>query len=261
MMRNFLLLSLLLSLPALALAEIYSWVDDSGNRVYSDQKPASGEHQSLSADRAAVNYYQPSARSSRQPTASNKAAATVLHAEHSTADDDGEQDSAMSEQQCQQDYGLSCERIANWQHYAREACGDDPRCDDASFLARKYQPVPLAQLRRQAQRIAAKRSRDREAIELFIRQRYSDYCEQRKAQLCRKGGAFGNPASCEQQLAQYCEQDGELEDLLARHPELTPLEKQRYLALADKLQAEQQWEELQQLLQQLLEVALTQAAL
>ena len=257
-MLNYLLRFLFLSFTVVTHADIYSWIDEQGNRIYSDQNPAGHSKDQLINSKQPLNVYQPP----RKPTATTRAVATASNDSASSlkAEDKPYNTQKKDEKDCQQTYGLSCDRVNNWQQYARDACGDDPRCDDSDFLARKYKPVPLADIRRLAQRNASRRNNDKEDIELFIRQRYSDYCEQRRQQLCKAGGSFASRSRCEQQLAD-CSQNKSLNDILAQHHYLTPLEKQRYVDLAKQYQDQQRWQKLKQLLQKLAEAALIPAAL
>ena len=253
-------------------SEIYSWTDAEGNRVYSDKNP---EGQAKHEPGSKINYYQPEST----PKKSSKTLSNAKHQKievnssldgntpESDADDVADIDPAnkpvdeLSEQECQSLYGLSCDRVVNWRAYAVETCGDDKRCTDEAFLERKYKPVPTAQLRKLAQRNAARKNRQVASIELFLRQRYTDYCKIREQQLCNQATTEQKQNTCKKIIKDGCEKDTDIEDILAQYHNLTPAEKQALVAKAKLYNNQQRKKDFFGLLDRALETLITRAIL
>lgn len=246
----------LLSLSLLSLtlqAEIYSWVDEQGNRIYSDQKPGS-EHNSTTVNSSgSVNYYQPQTRDKN--TADNKPAEVKetisVQSTQTSARDEAQDDGVMTEEKCQEIYGLSCDRVFNWKTYALEKCGSDDRCEDAGFLERKYKPLAIAELQRRANLAGARRNSQEKKLIKFLRNKYSDQCDNQVKAYCRRKP---NSKACDAVMIQVCEDDRSLEEMLARYDDLTPIQKQRVLALADELEPSIDWQQATRLLGDIVEL-------
>jgi hypothetical protein len=228
-------------------AEIYSWIDDNGTRIYTDQNPDGTQDKQIELDKNSVNYVP--APSTPKPAILPKVTTPNIMAAESKADAMADSDT-MTEDQCQKTYRLSCDDVLNWQQHAMEQCQNDSRCSDPAFLERKYKPVPIADQLALAQRNAARRNRQQEKIELFIRQRYSDYCAVRQQQVCDTKNS-DKEEQCKRQVEQFCSQDGDLDDILAKYDDLTPVQKQRYYQQAKQLQSQQRWQDLEHLLENL----------
>lgn len=138
--------SLLLSIQIQAAVK---WVDDKGQTHFGDRLPKTktGVNQAVEiANTTAINTvkndnlnrkFRPTQRSKAANTDKNQLAAS----------------NRKSETKCQRTYGLSCEQVNNWQQHALYICkknGGTSKCLDAKYLAIKYQPRTLAELRRVA---------------------------------------------------------------------------------------------------------------
>lgn len=260
------------SLPSWS--ETYSWINADGNRVYSDKNPeGEAKHKSEST----INYYQPAPAPQKPPKTLAKTqpkqqeveinSSSVGGTTQSDHDDSDNIDPAskpveeLSEEECQSLYGLSCDRVVNWHAYAVEACGDDKRCADEAFLERKYKPIPTAKLRKLAQRNAARKNRQVANIELFLRQRYTDYCKTREEQLCSKAPTEQKQKTCKKIIEDGCEKDTDIKDILAQYHNLTPAEKQALMAKAKLYNNQQRKKDFFGLLDKALETLITRAIL
>lgn len=134
------------------------WTDVDGNVHYGDTVPREYQHTSeaifVDENNFVTNEHgSPSAR--RQYDSTSVIRERV--AKHSAPE---LVEAQMTEEECQRDYGMSCDKVNNWQADAKAACkksrGGD-RCDDEDFLAAKYKPRTLAQKRLQATRNACRR--------------------------------------------------------------------------------------------------------
>ncbi len=247
------LTALSLSLLCLTLqAQIYSWVDEQGNRIYSDQKPASGQVSTTVQDSGTANYFKPLSTQKKTPSSD----------EQQTQNDgpqpnDGptqgtsEAGGVMTEPFCQEVYQLPCDRIVNWKEYALDKCGSDDRCEDEGFLERKYKPLPIAEILNRANSAGARRNAQERKLMQYLRNKYSDQCEnQIKAYCLRKP----DRRACEITMIQVCEDDRTLEEMLARYNNLSPAQKRRVLALADEMSPTVDWEQAGRILGDIVEL-------
>ena len=206
-------------------ADIYSWKDENGNTVYSDQKTSDKAQPSVQTKQT-VNYY--SAPQKPAPAADNAGGDSLATLE---AVDEGDDTKAkpLTEKQCQQMYQRSCDQVQNWQKYARKACGNDARCDDPNYLDRKYRPRTTEELREVARKAAVRNNNNDDKIEEFLRKKYSNYCENQAAMFCRQQR---NNASCMAQMQSQCEDPRGLDQFLAKYHNLSPQEKKQIIEQA-----------------------------
>jgi hypothetical protein len=271
------LCSLLLTslLSTTVTADIYSWIDAEGNRVYSDQKQQSqATTYTPQGDTNRLTQYK-KAEPAEPATESTSQANTVIEAlssrnDNASSGDRGEEQDTeqlptdpenMTEQQCQYTYGLSCERVIDWRKYALQACGDDERCRDNSYLERKYKPVSIAQSLKVAQRNGARRNMQEKRIQLFLLKKYTDYCAQQAQLLCSSpnNGMFGR--SCVAQAESYCEDDRSLQEMLAKYDDLSIEQQKQVIAQAKQLTVNQPVEDIAEILGDIVDILLAQALL
>ena len=138
--------SLLLSTQAQA---VVKWVDDKGQTHFSDQRPKAKTDVKQSVEiveTAAINTIKNDNRDRKfQPTRRRKAACAQKKQLAASK--------RKTEAKCQRVYGLPCERVNNWQQHALQTCkakGGASKCQNAKYLAVKYQPRTLAELRKVA---------------------------------------------------------------------------------------------------------------
>lgn len=147
-----------------AVADILTWTDEHGEVHYGDSIPEEYRSQAekihvrdtntYSHDEAVDQRFQVSTEVPETSITLNKKQELV-----------GSNDPApRAEADCQRDYGMSCDRVDNWQRYAVEECEEDRngrRCEDPEFLALKYKPRTIDELKKQAIK-AARANRKRE---------------------------------------------------------------------------------------------------
>ena len=237
------LIVLSISLLSLSLqAQIYSWVDEQGNRIYSEQKPAAGQDSTTVQDSGTANYFQPqpSTQTTQSPGKDQKPENLSLQSSHSKADSRSGTEDQMTEPYCQEIYQLPCDRVVNWKKYALDDCGNDDRCEDAGFLERKYKPLPIADIQRRANSAGARRNAQERKLMKYLRNKYSDQCENQIEAYCLRKP---DSRACEVTMIQVCEDDRTLEEMLARYNNLSPAQKTRVLALADEMSPTIDWEQ------------------
>ena len=250
--RAFILLSI--SLLSLSLqAQIYSWVDEQGNRIYSDQKPAAGQDATTVNDSGTVNYFQPqpSQQPIQRPVTKQQTESLSLQSNHSKADSSSGTEKLMTEPYCQEIYQLPCDRVLNWKKYALADCDNDDRCEDPGFLERKYKPLPVAEIQRRANSAGARRNAQERKLMKYLRNKYSDQCENQIEAYCRRKP---DSRACEVTMIQVCEDDRTLEEMLARYNNLSPAQKRRVLALADEMSPTIDWEQATRILGDIIEL-------
>ncbi len=228
-------LCLMLLVAATARAEIYRWTDAQGNTVYSDQK-TSEDAASAEPDSDKVNYYSPPVKKSASPPAGEPETLATLEAVETPAETHegeakGDTDDALTEAECQEEYGRSCDEVVNWKEKALEDCGDDPRCDDPEYLERKYRPRTRDELLAIARRAAIRNGNAEDDIARFLRRKYSNYCDNQAEAYCQQQRS----RQCRQQMRQQCEDPRGLEEVLARYDNLSPAEKQRVIKKAKEM--------------------------
>jgi hypothetical protein len=155
-----------------------------------------------------------------------------------------------------------------WRAKAHAVCAprDGARCDDIEFLRQHYGPQVLA-TREVARRAAVRGNREEQRATRELLLQYSGLCEERSAKFCAS-----NPGSCSLQLQQSCQslkqravycqaqtrkycarqrnsancnevlqkqcpsaKPQDIDQLLARYDDLTPVQKQRIKQLARQL--------------------------
>lgn len=255
-----LLLTGLLLLASIASADIYRWSDDEGNVRYSDQKPT--ENAQPVTPSGAINSYRPApAAAGKKPpetaTLSTLSAATEQTPPATAASSDGL--APLTEQQCQQDYNRSCEEISNWREAAEQRCGDDPRCADEDFLERKYRPRSNEELRQIALRAAIRNNRHDKKIALFLTKKYTSYCQDQAALLCKN--KLSN--RCVATMRYYCEDPRDLQDIFNQYDNLNANEKRAIINKAKSLAMANGNSTLdyEQMLASLIEILVSQAML
>lgn len=221
-------LAVMLLLGSQTFADIYSWKDAEGNTIYSDTKASADAKRATPSNN--VNYYKPSKKiattedSVELSDTSNKNSLPELEMvaqelEKLTATD------------CSGDKAENCQQASEWMRDALERCGDDPRCQDSEFLDRKYRPRTAEELMNIARKAGARNNRQDKDIALFLKKKYSSYCENQSALLCKN-----KPGStCEKSMQSYCEEKGDLKDLFAKYDTLTDLEKEQIIAQAKQM--------------------------
>lgn len=243
-----------LVLSAPLVADIYSWTDADGTRIYSDQKPS--ETAQPTASTPAINYY---TASKIKPDPAYESPTGNEQLSTLTALSEAEDETELNEQQCQQQYSRSCDEIINWQDYASQACGDDPRCQDSEFLERKYRPRSNEELREIALRAAIRNNNHDDKIALFLTKKYTNYCENQAAMLCSNKLS----KNCRATMQHYCEDPRDLNDIFRRYDNLTTLEKQAIINKAKTLATANGQNALNydKMLASLLEILISQAML
>lgn len=259
--------SLLLGTVGSSQAEIYSWVNADGERVYSDQKPANDSDATPIESKSSVNYYNaPPAASTPPPTVHSKpktsksksSSAKAANSERELSDSELQQlpPTEMTEQQCQQVYGQDCDPVVNWRKYALEACDHDSRCEDDDFLARKYQPLTLEQQLKNANRSGSRNNSQQRKIANFLRKKYTAFCAQQAAQYC----IATTDSSCQQRLQSGCREPRSLKQFMMQN-NLNPKEREQVIAQAKELVALKNQREIEQGIANLVEMIITPALL
>ena len=260
--RTLLALMLGALLPcALVNAEIYSWIDEHGNTIYSDQKPSAQAKPTKPS--ASVNYYTAKPVNNKQQAQPRPSSPlSILSAEQEAEADAGAGETdepALTEEQCQRQYRRSCDEVINWLQYARQACGDDPRCDDEDFLDRKYRPRTNEELVAIANRAAVRNKMIDKEIEQFLTKKYSNYCQNHAAAVCQKKRG----KNCVKQVISYCKDPRSLKDIFQRYDNLSLFEKRQIIDKAKKMSLANGDEKLdiEKILGNLLEILVTQAVM
>ncbi len=208
-------------------AEVYSWQDEAGNTVYSDKKPSEDAKPTRSTP--AVNYFTAPARKQEKSSPSEATPDTL--SELSAVEDDEETSKALTEAECQQVYGLSCDRVNNWQRHALEKCGDDSRCKDPAFLDKKYRPRTLAEMQKIANRAASRNNLQDKKIAQFLQRKYGNYCEKQAELYCHNK----SQKDCEKVMVYYCQDPRGLRDIFARYDNLNAMERQQIMKKAQAM--------------------------
>ena len=248
------LILLSISLLSLSLqAQIYSWVDEQGNRMYSDQKPASGQDSTTVQNSGTVNYFQPQPSQQRKsnPATEQPAQSLSLQSSQSIANNSAGSSEEMTEADCQEIYQLPCDRVVNWEKYALEDCDNDDRCEDSGFLERKYKPLPIADIQSRANSAGARRNAQERKLMKYLRNKYSDQCENQVEAYCSRKP---DSRACDVTMIQVCEDDRTLEQMLARYNNLSPAQKRRVLAMADEMSPTIDWEQANRILGDIIEL-------
>ncbi len=215
-------------LSTAAYAEIYSWTDDAGNVIYSDQK-ASNKAKATQPS-ANVSYYSAvkPATAQRQEAPSALGELATLSVEEESSDSSP---APLSEKECQQQYRRSCDEVVNWQKHAVEKCGNDSRCKDAGFLERKYRPRTTEEVLAIARRSASRNNLLDKRITQFLNKKYTRHCESQAAMYCQKNRS----RQCEANMLRYCKDPRSLEDVFRRYDNLSIIERQQIIAKAKQL--------------------------
>ena len=217
-----------------AQAEVYKSTDDAGNVVFSDQKPSENARPETTEN--TVNYFSsptPSTtRSNAQVSSASKSSTKPSPTKLSklSAEEETTNIPILTEEQCQEQYGRSCDEIINWLEYAKQDCTDDSRCDNPDFLDRKYRPRSNEEMRKIALRSAARNNNHEEKIALFLTKKYTNFCENQAALLCRNK----LDRNCEAKIEFYCEDKRSLKDVFQKYDNLNAIERQ---AIIDKAKA------------------------
>jgi hypothetical protein len=249
--RAFVLLSICLLSLSLQ-AQIYSWVDEQGNRMYSDQKPASGQDSTTVKDSGTANYFEPLSSDETTPSPTKQQTEShSLQSSHSNAESSPGAENVMTEQYCQEIYQLPCDRVVNWEKYALADCDNDDRCEDSGFLERKYKPLAIADIQRRANSAGARRNAQERKLMKYLRNKYSDQCENQVEAYCSRKP---DSRACDVTMIQVCEDDRTLEEMLARYNNLSPTQKRRVLAMADEMSPMVDWEQASRILGDIVEL-------
>jgi hypothetical protein len=247
------LIVLSISLLSLSLqAQIYSWVDEQGNRMYSDQKPAAGQDSTTVQDSGTANYFKPqySEETTRSPS-KQQTQSQSKQSRQSKSENNSRTEDVMTEPYCQEIYQLPCDRVVNWEKYAIADCDNDDRCEDPGFLERKYKPLPIADIQRRANSAGARRNAQERELMKYLRNKYSDQCENQIEAYCRRKP---DSRACQVTMIQVCEDDRTLEEMLARYNNLSPAQKRRVLAMADEMSPTIDWEQASRILGDIIEL-------
>lgn len=239
-------------------AQIYSWTNEAGNTVYSDQQ--SSEQARPSQPSSPVNYYKAKNTTAHQPQSTSPAEEmAVLNTETELETSAESASKEPSEKQCQLRYQLSCEQVNNWKRYAIEACGNDSRCQDEAYLDRKYRPRTQDELLTIARRAGARNNMMEKKITEFLTTKYTSYCDNQAAMYCHnKTGS-----QCGQTILAYCKDPRGLQDIFQRYDNLSVSEKKQILATAKSMALAHNNNRLDydQMISSLLEILISQAAL
>lgn len=247
----------MLLISSQSFADIYSWKDAEGNTVYSDTKGSSEAKRATPSNNA--NYYKPD----KQNTA---AAEDSVELGQPLAEDSlpelevlGRELQKLTAAGCDADNVELCKQSNDWVREALERCGDDPRCQDSEFLDRKYRPRSAEEIMNIARKAGARNNRQDKEIALFLKKKYSNYCENQSAILCKNKP--GN--SCEKSMQNYCEEKGDLKDLFAKYDNLTDLQKKQIIDQAKAMAKARGDNQLsyKELISSLVDILMTQAVL
>lgn len=164
MKKRLLLMLFCFSVSDMASAQIIKWTDEHGKVHYGDTVPESYrkssetievDNSNVMENNAVVPHARPSSdlrRPSQQPDSAKFDPNTF-----------------SDETECQEIYGMSCDRVNNWRKYAEIACKErkqEKNCEDASYLETKYKPRTLEKIRRSAATGARKRKKEEKMREL-----------------------------------------------------------------------------------------------
>lgn len=226
-MLNKLFLAVLFSLvPLSASAEVYRWTDEAGNVVYSDTKPSATAQPNNSEN--TVNFYSPK-HDAKELQAARQIESKPQVIESITNNEEADETSESSRQDCMAVYGLSCDRVDNWLKYAKEDCGgNDERCEDDAYLDKKYRPRTLAELQTIARQAAIRNNSLERKIDDFLTKKYTNYCANQAELYCRTQ----RDSSCAQRMTSICQDPRDLDDVFSKYGNLSQIEKQQIIAKA-----------------------------
>lgn len=246
------LIFLSVSLASFSLeAEIYSWTDEQGNRIYSDKNPGSSQAATTVQENNSVNYYQPDAALTKSKTSAENTPAVILDSAQASSKENISEEVTMTEGDCEKTYGLPCDRIVNWKDYALSACNNDDRCDDEDFLERKYKPLPIAEIQKRANNAGARRNAQEKKLVKYLKLKYTDQCEDQVTAYCDR---MADSRSCKNTMMQTCEDDRSLEQMLALYDNLSPTQKKRVLAMADEMSPSIDWQQATRILSDIIQL-------
>ena len=220
-------------------AEIYRSVDSSGATSYSDRQTQSAEPVSDKV-KGQVNFYSPP--ETRQQASEASGEKETVHDLSTTANSGNgapvpgvsTTNSKLTEEECQEIYGLECDQVVNWKKYALEKCGNDERCQDPDYLDRKYRPRSISEMLAVAHRAGTRKNRQDRIIQSYITRQYSNLCRDQVESYCadRFKSEDTKSDSCVQKLKESCEVEYNLNDFLTMYKQLTPVEKEKIIRQA-----------------------------
>lgn len=249
------------SLSSAAHADIYRWQGDDGSTVYSDQK-ASADAETTAPDSGRVNYYT-SPKKPSQPALPKLEAVEDAYFIEPVDRRDQADEPALTEAQCQELYGLNCDRVINWRKYALEACGNDPRCQDPAFLDRKYRPRTKDEMLSVARRAGIRKNNAEDDINEYLRREFTNFCANSAASYCEQK-KFGNRVSeCKRQMENQCHSPHNIAEMLAQYDHLTEREKKQIIREARQMALASNKDDLNltQTVMRLIDLALAASAL
>lgn len=149
-----------------AFSQIVKWTDEDGRVHYGDRIPEKYRENSEEVHLNTSNFIDNDhfKYTSRSPKRETKKYDEVKPSIQTP-------DPRVQEQKCIKDYGLSCDRVNNWEKYALAECvkqRNGRRCKDGAFLSSKYRPVTIEQKRANG-RIARENRKMREAARMQSR--------------------------------------------------------------------------------------------
>lgn len=251
MLRQYLYITLLIGLfSPFCQSEMYSWINESGERIYSDQKPSDDKQAKQLTPNKSVNYYNAAITKKSPITQPRSEKQSIQILDQGTQ---SKEPSGPTESDCQQIYGLDCNTALNWRKDAIESCGDDPRCEDEDFLARKYQPLTLEQRKKNISRTAARRNRQEREISQFLLHKYTDYCQRQAAQHCTSN-------HCKTTMLSNCQESRSLSSLLAKYS-LSVNERKAIIKKAKQLSALDTQKDIDQLISNIIDLLKLQTML
>lgn len=222
------LLPLLILLVATPLrAEIYQWKGEDGNTVYSDQKTS---HEAVDASPGAgrVNYYPAPSSPAVESLPKLEAVEDVYFVQ--PTDTQKQEQAKLTEEQCQEIYGLDCDRVLNWHKYALEACGNDSRCEDEAYLDRKYRPRTKAEINMVARRAGIRKNNAKDDIRFFLQRKYTNFCANQTVAYCQSRYKTQSAArQCVKQLEANCRESRGIDDILEQYNQLSLAERKKIL--------------------------------
>ena len=247
---------------SLGIADVYRYQDANGNTQYSDQQQPAGQTMDMEQLNHQTNTFSTTADQQgivdiQALSLPDDEQAVNAYSLNSTPDNTATppEPAQLTEEHCQELYGLACDRVVNWRKYALEKCGHDKRCKEESFLERKYKPVPLSELRKVAHNASRKSNRQDRAIQQFLLVKYTNFCEEQALQACA-----GKGRSCMTQWENACNDPRSLGQFLDQY-HFSDEQKVLVLNQAKALNKEANTEETQRFISNMLNLILTQMML
>lgn len=161
----FIALFALLVLPINTQAQVVKWTDEHGKVHYGDKAP---EQYRESSEPVVLN--EPNLiNSENQPLVQRRDVPAKNRPADEGRSESEDKNWFSDEAECQEVYGMSCDRVNNWRSYAEAACKQrkqEKNCADESYLETKYKPRTLEKIQRSAATASRKRTKEERMKEL-----------------------------------------------------------------------------------------------